>query len=77
MGTLQGMPKSILDTLIKAVGNERTVAGALGDAMSINVVMRLLPRALFSVGLLDTLPKDVWKVSSDASEALQPDTLFR
>ena len=28
--------------------------------MSLNVLMRVLPRALYATGLIDTLPVDVW-----------------
>ena len=75
--TLQGMPKRILDTLVEATGgNDCAVAHAIGDAMLINVLIQLLPRALYSVGLLDALPSDACKASSGASQALHPDASF-
>ncbi len=37
------------------------VAHAFGNAMNINCLYRLLPRALFAAGLIDKKPADVWK----------------
>jgi hypothetical protein len=42
-------------------GNERVVRAALGDAMSLNVLMRVLSKALYSVGLINNVPVDPWR----------------
>jgi DNA-cytosine methyltransferase len=60
IGALQGIPKAWVDAMLEAVPDKPTVGRAIGDAMSLNVIMRLLPRVLVAAGLLDTLPPDVW-----------------
>ncbi len=73
MARLQGVPRKAAMAMVKAAdGNERAVAGALGDAMSVNVLMRLLPRALHAGGLLADLPLDVWR----SSNPVNPDALL-
>jgi hypothetical protein len=37
------------------------VAHAIGNAMSINVLYRVLSRALLAAGLIKEKPKDIWK----------------
>ena len=61
LGALQGWPRCWVDNLLN-VEAKSTVAKAFGDAMSLNVLMRILPRALASAGLLagDEF-KDVWE----------------
>ena len=61
IGALQAIPKPWVDAMLEAVPDTHVVGRALGDAMSLNVVMRLLPRVLVAAGLLDTLPADVWE----------------
>ncbi len=66
MVTLQGLPTRVWQSLLESTeGNEAAVGKAIGDAMSINVLMRLLPRALYSVGLTDGT-QDVWAAAEDA-----------
>ena len=48
----------------------------MGDAMSINVLVRLVPRALWSGGLIDDLRLDVWSRTPPRSGML-PDALYR
>ena len=56
---MQGVPGAAVAAMLEAVErNERMVGGALGDAMSVNVLTRLLPRALYAAGLLAHLPDD-------------------
>lgn len=77
MGTLQGLPKQVTSAIVQAAGGRADVAGrAIGDAMSVNVLMRLLPRALHSAGLIDTLPADVLKAGCETSLAVHPDHLL-
>jgi hypothetical protein len=42
-------------------GDEQAVRAALGDAMSLNVLMRVLGKALFSANLQDSVPFDPWQ----------------
>ena len=50
-------------------GDERAVRAALGDAMSLNVLMRLLGKVLFSAGLLAEVPFDPWRqMAKDMSQ---------
>ena len=58
IGALQGWPKSWVDQLLEVQPRQK-IGAAFGDAMSLNVLMRLVPRALRSAGLLD------WNDSSD------------
>jgi len=61
VGRLQGAPTALVNALVEAAGGDTSKVGrALGDAMSINVLMRLLPRALWSAGVIDALPFDIW-----------------
>ncbi len=39
----------------------KDVAHAIGDAMSSNILYRVLSRALFTAGLIKEKPKDIWK----------------
>ena len=51
-----------------AKGDERMVRAALGDAMSLNVLMRVLGKALCSAGLVDEAPVDPWRqLAKDAA----------
>ena len=61
IGALQGWPKSWVEQLLEVQPRAKVGAG-FGDAMSLSVLMRILPRALQSAGLLD-LDKfdDVWE----------------
>ncbi len=56
------MPSSVVNVLKEAVGGrDRIVRAALGDAMSLNILMRVLGKALFSAGLVAAVPWDPWK----------------
>ena len=59
IGALQGWPKSWVDQLLEIQPRSKVGAG-FGDAMSLSVLMRVLPRALQSAGLLDKFD-DVWE----------------
>jgi site-specific DNA-cytosine methylase len=62
-GRLQGLPRSITQHMLQACeGNERLVRAAMGDAMSLNVLMRVLSKALFSAGMVDNVPVDPWRL---------------
>ena len=77
MATLQGLPHAVLAAMLAAAGgNRRLVGQAIGDAMSVNVLMRLLPRALHSAGLLENIPTDVWRNASKSGLTFTPDQLL-
>ena len=42
-------------------GDAHAARAALGGAMSMNLLMRILRKALFSAGLLDRVPFDPWQ----------------
>ena len=69
-GALQGLPSSVTLYMQEACnGDERAVRAALGDAMSLNVLMRLLGKVLFSAGLLAEVPFDPWRqMAKDMSQ---------
>lgn len=63
---------------MKATGQtEGDIGAAIGDAMSINVLMRLLPLILESSGLgsVNKTRFDVWKDSGNA-HGVMPDSLY-
>ena len=61
-GSLQGLPHSATLHMAEAAGGEeRMVRAALGDAMSLNVLMRVLGKALYSAGLVAEVPRDPWR----------------
>ena len=50
-------------------GGERAVRAALGDAMSLNVLMRVLGNALYSAGLVGEVLADPWRqMAKDAQQ---------
>ncbi|CAK9104355.1 unnamed protein product [Durusdinium trenchii] len=59
-GRLQGWHPKWVRMLLRACDSKSQLGKALGDAMSLNILQRLLPRMLYSVGLLAKLPKDNW-----------------
>ena len=75
IGGLQGIPKSWIDDMLEACPDEGVVGRAFGDAMSMNVLMRVLPRALWAVGLIDSLPPDVWATAS-TSVGQMPECIY-
>jgi len=61
-GSLQGLPHSTTQYMAEAAkGDERMVRAALGDAMSLNVLMRVLGKAVYSAGLVAEVPRDPWR----------------
>lgn len=76
MARLQGLPSSLAREFLDAVGGDEKIVGqGVGDAMSLNVLMRVLPRALYAAGLIDALPFDVWARTPPAAGIL-PDVLY-
>ena len=72
---LQGLPRCILDRMLETSQTHGDIGAAIGDAMSINVLMRLLPLALDSAGLLNEPCRDVWKDSAGVF-GMMPDSLY-
>jgi hypothetical protein len=73
-GSLQGLPRTAtLHMAEAAAGDERVVRAALGDAMSLNVLMRVLGKALYSAGLVSEAPLDPWRqLAKDVSRCILP-----
>ena len=63
MGRLPGFPTKMTDTLLQRGATPRALGHAYGNAMSVNVLMRLIPRVAWAAGLIpDTsMVDDVWK----------------
>ena len=75
LAALQGLPRMILDHMKETSQGHAEIGAAIGDAMSINVLMRILPLALDSDGLLTKPCRDVWKDSATAL-GMMPDSLY-
>jgi hypothetical protein len=74
IAALQGLPRSILDRMKNTSQSESAVGAAIGDAMSINVLMRVWPGILAAAGL-PSKARDIWKEASTVS-GLMPDSLY-
>ena len=72
---LQGVPRPVLERMLATGQSCRSIGGALGDAMSINVLMRVLGQALLSAGLVDAPLPDIWEKSSHVVGRM-PDALY-
>ena len=57
---LQGWKREWVDVMLGANDSVSELGKAFGDGMSLNVLQRVLPRALYSVNLLQELPEDPW-----------------
>ncbi len=80
MGALQGVPADAVAKMLESVDNDRvTVGKALGDAMSINVIMRVFCAALHCAGLSCRQLKDHWALDGfEASKGMSlPDALYK
>ena len=60
IASLQGWPGDYVDVMKQHASN-RHIGLSLGDGMSVNILMRLLPRVLHAGGLLRREPEDLWK----------------
>jgi len=75
LGAVQGFPDWIIDEYLSAA-SESQVGAAIGDAMSVNILMRVLPRLLFTAGLIKR-PGDLWKdVPETAIQGSMPQSLY-
>ena len=59
LGRLQGFPTWAVDKMLSTSANAGDIRFAIGNAMSVNVLVRLLPRVLHSAGLLKAKPRDM------------------
>jgi site-specific DNA-cytosine methylase len=79
IGRLQGFPTWAVHKMLSTSAQPGDIRFAIGNAMGVNVLARLLPRVAYSAGLLISKPTDTWKhVSSKtiaASKAL-PDGVY-
>ena len=78
LGRLQGWHTSSIDKALDGGAKISTLGHALGNGMSVNVLYRLLPRALWSAGLLERKTRDVFKIPPSEAQALSgyfPDAL--
>ena len=71
MARLQGLPSTVAREFLDAAGGDEKLLGkGVGDAMSLNVLMRVLPRSLYAAGLIEVLPFDVWARTPPAAGIL-------
>ncbi|MFM7982281.1 MAG: hypothetical protein ACKPKO_23475, partial [Candidatus Fonsibacter sp.] len=75
IGRLQDCPTSVTSALRDSHVTDDGIGAAFGDAMRINVLMRVLPRALYAAGLLGELPIDMWARQPPA-QGLLPDVMY-
>lgn len=75
LAALQGVPRCVLDRMLATSQSTRAVGAAIGDAMSINVLMRVLNRALYEAGLVKAPVQDIWACSSKVAGRM-PDALY-
>ena len=77
IGAFQGIPSWVIDRLLRRGITKVHLGRALGDAMSLNVLMRVLPRALRAGGLLpNCVPPDVWARTSSLLGQRLPDAVL-
>jgi hypothetical protein len=76
LAALQGLPRLVVDRMLETSQRPNEIGAAIGDAMSINVLMRLLPLVLESAGLLNNNKpcRDIWKDSNMLG--MMPDCLY-
>jgi DNA (cytosine-5)-methyltransferase 1 len=76
MARLQGLTSTMAREFLDAVGGDEKIVGqGAGDSMSLNVLMRVLPRARYAARLIDKSPFDVWARRPPAAGIL-PDVLY-
>lgn len=67
-GMLQGWHPKWIKMLLKTCNSKPHLGKAFGDAMSLNILQRVLPRMLHCVGLLAELPDDKWARPPDMAQ---------
>ncbi len=76
MGRLQGFTTEHVDKMVASGQLENRVAYSIGNAMSLNVIYRLLPRVLWAAGLVAVKPCDVWKHHRKVKTHRLPDGMY-
>ena len=76
LGGVQGWPKSWVGDLLE-VSSRSCIGAAFGDAMSINVLMRILGRAIYCGGLVPSKLEDVWENIPYKANVSLPGELYR
>ncbi len=61
MGRLQRFTTNHVTQMLAGKASEQRVGHAIGNAMSLNVVVRLLPWVLYAARLVAEEPRDPWK----------------
>ena len=76
LGRLQGFPTCVIDKLCR--DKQSSIVGhALGNAMAVNILVRILPRLLHSAGLLPEAIPDIWKKAANIKKLKRlPDDLY-
>lgn len=77
VGALQGWTEEHIKVMIEAMNSRSKLGQAFGDGMSLNVLCRLLPRALWSVGLIANDCSDVWEWSTEVPQGKMPDAEYK
>ena len=77
MAAFPGLPRAIIDRMKATSQSEAKIGAAIGDAMSINVLMRILPLVFESAGMdcVEDQHRDVWANCSQVL-GLMPDALY-
>lgn len=79
LGRLQGWPTQVVHKMQR--DNVRVakkyIGHAIGNGMTVNVVLRLLPRVLYSAGLLAEKPFDQWKHANFKTYKTLPDDMYQ
>ncbi len=77
LGRLQGFPTWFIANLERHEFPKKEIGAAIGNAMSINILCRILPRAAHAAGLIRNVPEDRWKhFKKPKGEFRLPDHLF-
>lgn len=74
IAALQGLPRKMLDRMRNTSQTDSSIGAAIGDAMSINVLMRLWPEILEAAGISSNA-RDIWKDANLVS-GMMPDSLY-
>lgn len=77
VGALQGWTPKHIEVMLENGKDSRSRLGqAFGDAMSINVLARVLPRALWSVGLVAEASSESWEWVDKAPAGKMPASVY-
>ena len=80
MARLQGWTTNDVKRVMSSGGSRCQMGKALGNAMSVNVLCRILPRALYAAGVLVNKAEDVYETGlydfRMFRKRLLPDTLL-